>query len=259
MADLAESRRGLARRATRLGILAGGLFAGGLVLATAGCQEVGSGAVMTSSMYADFSVTSDGTGVGHASARLRIGSMLSSTLVELQPGDTLTASSGGVSKMMERTPEDLGGFSYTAAFPGDAPATPFAIAFTRQSDVSAPSSQTMLPSQVTHVTPLSGTTISRKQAFMVTWDALTSGNPDMIDVSLRGTCINGLASTNQLDSGQITIGANQVQAAPADPLASCSVQLTVARKRKGTVDPAYGAGGAFYGIQQTTVTLTSTP
>ena len=104
MADLGRSRKDLPRRATRLGLLLGVVAA-----APAGCQEVGSGAVMTSSMYADLSVLGMGDGTSRVRAALRIGSMQSATFVELQPGDTLTAVSGAKTQKLERTADPLGG------------------------------------------------------------------------------------------------------------------------------------------------------
>lgn len=250
MADLGRSLRDLPRRATRLGLLCGVV-----AVAPAGCQEVGSGAVMTSSMYADLSVIGMGDGISHVRAALRIGSMQSATFVELQPGDTLTATSAGKMQQLVRTADPLGIFYYAGTFTGDLPGTSFTIAFSRQSDVSAPSSQTVLPLQVTHLMPLAGTPVSRSRNIQLSWDALTGGSSDLVDISLTGTCIFGLSLLNQPDSGQAVIVANQIKADPTDPTATCDVQIVVARKRKGTVDPAFGAGGAFYGIQQSMTTV----
>lgn len=229
-----------------------------LLLGLSGCQEVGSGAVMTSSMYADLSVLGLGDGMSRVQATLRIGSMQSATLVELQPGDTLTASSGARMQKLERTIDQQGGFSYTGSFVGDAAGTPFSIAFTRQNDVSAPSSQTVLPSPVTHLMPASGTTVSRAQSFMITWDAGV-GSSDLIDVSITGPCVIGLSRMALPDTGQVLVAAAQIKNLPDMPGTTCSVQIAVARKRKGTVDPAFGAGGAFYGIQQSMGTINSVP
>lgn len=250
MADLGRSRKDVLRRATRLGLLLGVVGA-----APAGCQEVGSGAVMTSSMYADLSVLGMGDGTSRVRAALRIGSMQSATFVELQPGDTLTAVSGAKTQKLERTADPLGGFYYTGAFTGDLPGTPFTIAFTRQSDVSAPNSQTVLPSQVTHLMPLAGTAVSRSRNFQLSWDVIAGATGDTVDISLTGACIFGLSLLGQPDTGQAVISANQIKADPVDPTATCDMQIIVARKRKGTVDPAFGAGGAFYGIQQSMTTV----
>lgn len=254
MADLGRRLRNLPRRATLLGLLSGAVG-----FAPTGCQEVGSGAVMTSSMYADLSVLSVGDGLGRVRATLRIGSMQSATVVELQPGDTLTATSGAKTQKLERATDALGGFYYGGTFTGDSSGTPFAIAFTRQSDVSAPSSQTVLPLPVTHLMPPAGTTVSRSRSFPITWDALAGGAGDLIDISLSGPCIFGLSLLGQPDTGQVLVSSDQIKANPAEPMAICNVQVLVARKRKGTVDPAYGAGGAFYGIQQSMTTVSCSP
>ena len=266
MSDLGRSLRDLPRQATHLRSqvqsLAGAPVGARLLAAVVGlggCQEVGSGAVMTSSMYADLSVLATGDGMSQARATLRIGSMTSTTLVELQPGDTLTASSGALMKKLERTADPQDGFSYTGMFTGSSPGTPFSIAFTRQNEVSAPNSQTVLPPQVTHVMPTSGTSVSRAQSFVISWDAGASSNADLIDVALTGPCVTGVARLGLPDSGQVMVPAAQLKNLPDMPGTSCSVQIAVARKRKGSVDPAFGAGGVFYGIQQSTVTINSIP
>lgn len=269
MSDLGRGLRDVPRRATLLQSLlqplrrarTGLWFAPAALAAAAGlcgCQEVGSGAVMTSSMYADLSVLGLNNGMSRVRATLRIGSMQSSTLVELQPGDTLTASSGVLQQKLERTVDPEGGFSYTSTFVGDSPGTPFAIAFTRQSDVSAPRSQTMLPPPVARLMPASGTAISRSQSFTITWEAGTGGSTDLIDVSISGPCVVGLVRLAQPDNGQVVVSSGQLKERPDVPGATCSVQILVSRKRMGTVDPAFGAGGAFYGIQQSMVTISST-
>jgi hypothetical protein len=40
---------------------------------------------------------------------------------------------------------------------------------------------------------------------------------------------------------------------------TCGVEITVSRNLNGTVDPVYGSGGTFYGTQQRTTNISSTP
>lgn len=233
------------------------VLAVGLAAGLPACQPVGSGAVMTASMYADLGVVASGDGTSRVRAALRLGSMLDSTFVDLQPGDSLSATSGVLTQALDRTVDLLGGFSYTGAFVGDTPGTPFAIAFTRTSDVSAPSSKTVLPARVTHLSTPTGTTSARAQALPISWD-MVSGSSDLIDITIAGSCVIGLYKLGQPDTGQVVVGANTLKSEPESPLDSCPVQITVARKHAGTIDPAFGAG-AFYGIQQSTITITSVP
>jgi len=256
MADLGSilrrlHSRGWTGRCGRAGsalVLAAGLPA---------CQPVGSGAVMTASMYADLGVVALGDGASRVRATLRLGSMLDSTFVDLQPGDSLSATSGALTQPLDRTADSLGGFSYTSAFFGDDPGTPFAIAFTRTSDVSAPSSKTLLPARVTHVSSPTGAIGSRGQSLPITWD-MVSGSPDLIDITIEGSCVIGIIKLGQPDTGQVIVAPGDLRSKPDDPQASCPIQITIARKHAGTIDPAFGAG-AFYGIQQSTLSITSNP
>jgi hypothetical protein len=239
-------------RAGSASVLTVGLAAGLLA-----CQPVGSGAVMTASMYADLGVVASGDGTSRVRATLRLGSMMDSTFVDLQPGDSLSATSGALTQPLDRTVDLLGGFSYTGAFVGDDPGTPFAIAFTRTSDVSAPSSKTILPARVTHLSSPTGATGSRAQALPISWD-MVSGSPDLIDVTVEGSCVIGIIKMGQPDTGQVVVGPSDLKSKPDNPQASCPLRITIARKHPGTIDPAFGAG-AFYGIQQSTITITSVP
>lgn len=231
----------------------------GLVLAAGlvACQPVGSGAVMTASMYADLGVVALSDGVSRVRATLRLGSMPESTFVDLQPGDSLSATSGALTQPLERTVDLMGGFSYTGAFVGDDPGTPFAIAFSRTSDVSAPSSKTILPARVRNLSSPTGATGSRARSLPITWDTV-SGSADLIDITVEGSCVIGIAKVGQPDNGQVIIGPSDLKSKPDNPQASCPVQITISRKHPGTIDPAFGAG-VFYGIQQSTISITSVP
>ncbi len=256
MSDLASILRRL-RGLGRTERLAPGPVVLGLVGGLGACQPVGSGAVMTASMYADLAVVSVNDGQSRVRATLRLGSTQTSTFVDLQPGDSLSATSGALTQPLDRTADLMGGFSYTGVFPGDAPGTPFLIAFTRTSDVSAPSSKTTLPVRVTHLAAATGATSSRAKALPITWDAV-SGGADLIDATIEGPCVIGLLKLSQPDTGQLVVGPSDLKGLPDNPQASCTIKLTIARKHAGTVDPAFGAG-AFYGIQQSTISLTSNP
>ena len=233
-----------------------------LVLATGlaglpACQPVGSGAVMTASMYADLGVVALGDGVSRVRATLRLGNMLDSTFVDLQPGDSLSATSAALTQPLARTVDLMGGFSYTGVFTGDDPGTPFEIAFTRTSDVSAPSSKTLLPARVSRLSSPLGTTSSRARSLNIAWDAV-SGSTALIDATIEGSCVLGIFKLGQPDNGQLVVGASELKGKPDNPQASCPIQVTIARKHAGTIDPAFGAG-VFYGVQQSTITLMSIP
>ena len=224
-----------------------------------GCQKVGSDSIKTSGMYAELSVSASGDGSSHVRAALRVGGPLSNTFVDLQSGDSFSASFNGMTQTLTRTPELLGAVSFTGTFTGDTPGMPFTIALTRASDVSAPSSTTVLPAKFTVMAPAANAVISRAQAFPITWDASGSAAGELMDITLNGSCVQLLLKGSQTDNGQATVMANELKAAVGSEQSTCPVTVTVTRKHSGTVDKAYGDGGAFNGLQQVTTTISSTP
>jgi hypothetical protein len=230
------------------------------VLGLGGCGQVGSGSVKTSGMYADFSVTATGDGNAHVRAALRVGGPFSTTFVDLQPGDSFTATQNGANMMpLARTQELLAAVSYTASFTGDAAATPFAIAMKRASDVSAPNSTTTLPAKFTLSAPQANAVASRAQALTISWDAASATPGDTMDVLLSGTCVQPISKYSQSDNGQLVIMAGELKPVSGSEQATCGVQITVSRKIAGTIDPAFTSGGAFLGYQQRTINISSTP
>lgn len=233
------------------------LFAALAALAVAtGCTSADSTDIKTSGYYATITATGNGTGKTAVSTVIQLGP-LSTTFVELKGSDTLTATSGSETVTLKKF-DLLGLISYNGTLDGDAEGKDFTVALTRgKEDTSAPKSAGTLPAPFTLSSPAKGATFVRgTDAISVKWD--NSGKADAMSVELSGTCIQSVSKTPS-DSGEVTIGANEIKASKDNETKTCDVTVTVKRTRDGTLDAAYGKGGSVRGIQTRSVGVISKP
>ena len=223
------------------------------------CTKVESSSIKTAGMSAHINVTADGSGKATASATLNVDGNVTD-YVDLSAGDAFSATAGGKTQSMDRN-NVLNVISYTTDFTGglDAENTAYTIAFTRASDTSAPSSTCAMPKPYAIKTPASGATLSRtKDDLVVTWDVVGS-DPMTYDVS--GPCIQGIVQQSiASDTGTLTIAKGTL--VPSDPSHAndtCQATIALRRTRNGTLDPAYGHGGAIFAQQTRSLTISSTP
>jgi hypothetical protein len=226
-----------------------------VLLLGSGCVSADSNRVPTDQIAAELQVTADGSGQTIAHGWLwthRAGDPpLNETSIELVDGDRLVASSSGSSLAMQET-EILNAYGYDAIFDSDGAGQSFQIALMRDSDASAPSSSVTLPAPFTVTVP---TTFARSAPLTVTWTS--SGSADEMRFRFVGACVDAELGP-VADTGQATFPAGAVTAKAGGP-ASCMLSLEASRSRSGSLDPAYGQGGAITATQQRTVTLTATP
>lgn len=224
-----------------------------LIGLTAACTDVQSQDLLTHGLYADLSVTADGTGSSRADAVLRSGGMTSNSFVELTADDQLTADAGGDPVTMD--PITLGSYhAYEATLPTDDSTATFTISLVRTVDAGAPDSTITLPNAFDVTAPAAS--ISRAADLALAW---TPASSDPMTITATGDCINLYVTTADTDNGGFTIPANAITAVSGQEANNCSVEIKLERKHAGVVDPAYGQGGEAQGIQVRTITSNSTP
>lgn len=230
-----------------------------LAAVLAACTNVKSTDIKTSGMSAHMSVTADGTGLARAQASLNVDNN-ATDFVDLQGGDTLTATAGGQTQQLMRL--TLGGaVFYAVDFQGkDAAGTAYTIALNRKTETSAPSSTCTLPGPFSIGAPAPGSSFSRAtQDVQVTW--APSGTQDHMTYSLSGDCLKAILTTDiQGDPGALTLTKAMIQPSDANHSGSnCQATVTIKRTKAGSLDKAYGYGGEINAVQTRAVNFMSTP
>lgn len=221
-----------------------------LVAIGVGCDEVDSQDIDTSGIYADISVTGNAGGSALASAVLRVGDATSTAFVELNSGDTLTASDGTETRDMEDA-EILEFHSYNTLFDDSAAGTTYTIAFTRDGKDPAPSSTAVLPEPFEFTSP--PTESLGTNDLVVTWEP--SGKADVMSISFGGDCVDGETQQISGDPGTFTLPANTLKQSASDTDdPGCDVTVTLSRTKAGSLDSAFGGGSAHASQVRTFVT-----
>jgi len=225
------------------------------VVLFAGCTTVESSDILTSGIHADLTASSAGEGSTAVSAVLYLGNPVNLNFVDLTGDDELVASNGGQSKVMSELIV-LNIVNHHATFQTDDEGQEFSIDFQRSVDNGAPDSTVTLPAKFT----LTGPTAATSRAAAISLDWSPAGSPDDMAWQATGDCIELATGTISGDPGNVSLPANTLQKRMAmGTLDSCMVTISVRRSREGQLDPAYGKGGQFTGVQARTVTVMSNP
>jgi hypothetical protein len=224
-------------------------------LLVSGCAKTESSDLLTSGIYADLSARSRGMGTTTISATLYVDNPNNLNFVELTGNDQLIASYGGQDKVMSQI--ELGNIvSHAAEFSTDVEGAAFTIKFQRSVDAGAPMSLATLPAKFTLGTVPA--TASRAAPLALSWSP--SAYTDAMAWKATGDCIGDVQGPVTGDPGMLTIPAGTMVKRQGQNIAdTCTVTITMTRSRPGVLDTHYGKGGAVVGIQERTVTLTSTP
>jgi len=236
------------------------------VVAAIGCESVDSTNIDTAGIYAELSVTATGDGTSLVDATLLLGQG-SANFLDLEGGDKISAwmiLPGSDSSMIANMAEShFGGATwYTATFQTQGEDTEFGVNLDRSSSghVSAPESYVTLPAPFVLSTASGAASFSRAdtEEFLVQWDPFAFAAGDVMTYEVTGSCIQtstggvGSADSLQLAQGFLLPYTNR----ESD---SCPVTVTLQLTRSGVVDPAYGKGGYFRGIQERSMTLQCLP
>ena len=222
-----------------------------LALSAAGCSQTSSENVTTQGVHADIRVIAEGNGATVVKVQLEVGSGgPARTMIDLAPGDSLTATANGIQRTMTKDASIVGEIEYWTSYAFDDADTQFVVSFNRNNGVSAPNSNVKLPEGFTVLLPLSGTVFTRGQVIGVVW--APSGTAVVPSVSLTVDCVltTGvfISETRNLspaiDSGASSIAVSSViPAGPIDTGQLCDATLYLSRQQFGNLDPNYGEGG----------------
>jgi hypothetical protein len=222
-----------------------------LALLSFACSEsVESEDVRTSGIYPEIEVRATGNGSSRVEVRLKVGGSNSNTTLDLTGADRLEATVDGETKRL-----DGDGDTYRATFPVDAEGTEFTISFIRgEADDGAPASVVSLPAPFD--LSLAETEASRADTDLdYTWEPAANGN---MDWDLDGDCIKSNDGSTP-DDGEATIAAGSIETFDSDKDESCTVDLTLTRKRNGSIDGAFTEGGRIVALQVRRDSFTSNP
>jgi hypothetical protein len=230
-----------------------------------GCAEdVDSKAIRTEGIYANYQAVASGDGTTQVRAELRVGgNNAGATYIKLTGDDQLIASADqdgdGEPDSAKMGHNNSGNRHwYLSRFTTDEDNTEFNIAFNRgDDDESAPNSNVRIPKPFSmSVEGIDeGDEIERGTDVVVTWSNEDGGD---IKWEISGDCI-WTESGRTSDDMEFTISAEDIRVLSTDEGESCTVKVTLERTRMGTVDPAFGEGGVFWGIQRRGFEFTSTP
>lgn len=223
-----------------------------LVCLVAGCvqeEDVNSGDLRTSGMYAELTVTNSGDGTNLVVAVLRAGGSGGNT-VQLTGGDKLVARSG--TQELEMTDRGSSGHhEYTATLTGNTAGQEIIVALDRGGEGDAMASSVLLPAPLDLASPVEDAAFDRTDTLEVQW-APTA--PDSMTFDLDGTCIRGTSVALPSDTGSYEVPDTALKVrTDSETAGTCRATITLTRTRNGTVDKAFGEGGSFEARQVRTV------
>jgi hypothetical protein len=224
------------------------------VLAVTGCSTIQSSDLKTSGMQADFTVISDGSSTTELRASILANN---TTYVDLASGDRLRFFAGTKEASSQSKTNIAGIITYSSTFSGVNPGQEFRVALERANDTSAPSSTVTLPPAAEITDPPANVATTRSADLTVRWDVGDSG--DRIAIEADGNCIFNKKIDDLPNTGSYVIRAGTLESTGGSSPTTCTVNLEVSRVRRGTVDSAFGKGGAFTALQTRKVAISSAP
>ncbi|MCB9762766.1 MAG: hypothetical protein H6739_23395 [Alphaproteobacteria bacterium] len=225
--------------------------------ALVGCESIESQDILTSGIYADLTVITDGDGA-RAQAILRSGGATSNTFVQLTGDDDLSVSADG-GEAVAMSEQNLGDiYSYTADLDEDAAGTEFTFAFTRTIDDGAPASTAVLPEPFNATGPAEDSTASRTaDDITITWEP--SGSADDMELKVHGDCFIDLSVPIEGDPGTYVVEAGTIESPDGTADQACDATITIMRKRSGSLDAGFGEGGVIYAAQSREIKIRMDP
>jgi hypothetical protein len=234
------------------------LFCALLVLAAA-CRTESASEFETKQITANITAKATGSGSTDVSATFRKGSALL-TFLQLTSDDEVKVTSGSQSAELKEF-SLLGVVTYSASLPIDAQGTSFTVSLARKKDSGAPSSVATLPEAFT-VDPLTGSFSRAAAGPTIRW---SNAGSDPMKLSISGSCIDELDADLSSGATEYAVAAGAIKKrmqTGADGGTqipdNCSVNAVVRRERAGMLDTGF-AGGTAVGVQERSVSFTTTP
>lgn len=213
-----------------------------------GCDELQSTDVDNAELALTVQVASDGDRT-QVDAKIQRGQGLGWTPVHVADEEELVPSISGVDLAFEAVDLGLGDVVYTTAVEVGSGGELVTLRFDRTSDDSIGNTSLTVPPDFTITAPAAGAGVAADTALIVLWDAPWADGT--MDLTFTGSCIPGWEVNDADDVGEIDI--------PAEALAAegsaCGATLTLIRTVTGTVNEAWGAGGATSAQNGRTVTV----
>ena len=187
--------------------------------------------IKTGGIYVEYEVFEEGN-QARATATFWVGDKPGGTYLSLGScGDNITVNGQGMSKKTDNVNHD-----YYEAKLGKADSYEFV--FTREDE--DPYSSSVSPRKPVNITaPTSGTSISRADAFEITWENNDSGK---IELLIEGDCIEDFPSVNGddvADTGSYSVNADGIKPFMKDDAdKTCSASLSLTRKNSGSLSPS---------------------
>lgn len=219
-------------------------------------EDVGSSAIRTKGIYANFEAVATGDGSTDFTAELRVGGD-DGTFVELDGEDTLTASFDEDSKQMTKNSANTR-HRYSAGFGEETGGALLNISFNRGSeDDDATDSVALLPEPyaLTFVDIDEDDSVQRGNDIAIEW---SNEDPGDMYWSIEGSCIWTESGTTS-DDKEFTISAEKIRVQSTDEGEDCDVTVTLERINAGDTDPKFEEGGSFEAIQRRAIQFVSTP
>jgi hypothetical protein len=195
----------------------------------------------------DVSATNDSTST--VLVTLRAGGDESNTYIELQNGDSLSASADGSERGMSHVDEG----QYEASFDTGAGGVEYVVDLQRADDTSAPNSRGVMPEPFS----VTGEDDRRRAEEDVLIDWVTGSNGDM-NIVVEGDCIFRF-DEDVADTGSYTIQAGELESTGGDMPESCDLEVTLTRTAYGTADAAFDGESSVALRQIRSDTFSSNP
>lgn len=220
--------------------------------ALAGCssETLDSDLVKTKGIAITVDVSATNDGASNVHVLLQAGGDESNTYIELQSGDSLSASADGNDKGMEHTGEG----EYEADFGTGEGGVVYVVDFQRADDTSAPNSRGVMPEPFT-VTPPEDGLKRAEDPLTIEWGAGSDGEMHIV---VEGSCIFQY-DEDVPDNGSYTIAAGKLDSTGQDMPESCDLKATLTRTAYGTPDAAYDSESEVALRQIRSASFTSDP
>lgn len=230
-----------------------------LVSLLAGCTTTPSDTITTQGFYPTYRVTSDGF-ITTLFASFQVGGGGSNTYIYLDNGDSISATVGTSNVTFTRETGLFADKYYSGTIPGGQDGQVVTFSLHRSTEPSAPNSTVVIPDGFSISSPTRASVLSRaRDAINIVW--APSGSTDTME--LKVYCPHDALCNNVApvvgDPGVFTIGAGELVSSTTSTTASGPANLTMNRKRTGTLDPAFTRGGVIEALQVRETTFYSTP
>ncbi len=241
------------------------------LLSGCGNDSTGSDNIESSDFYTSMHATSKDANSTDVTIYFNAGTGWGADSIQLSGGDNLYVSSNGQTK---EPWYDMFFAGYHASFDFNGSGSEFVVSLYRNGHDDMPESKVQLPNQFDITAPDSGLVFTAADDLTVTWGPVEADQP--VKVHLSVYCVSDdeedidgrewitESETMETDQGIFVFSIADILAdvtgyKDIDTSQHCTGHVEVSKTRYGTVDPNYGKGGSFYGVQERKVEVIIDP